>query len=209
MLVMDATHAGPSNAPPPPRSMYTFRGFSLLIPFTSTPCSVLMDKLASPRRASSDHFFISCVQPLKITTTTTTTKGLFLAPTIVGESLKGAFLLAEVFGGTFGFPTNPPPPVCHQTTATPPVDISETAPEHGISALPTEAVGTGVLGARYGSNAGLGGGAGGGSSVGVRGVAGRTDIVQALELGSRDRLVRFCVAVQALSPVNAYVKPGE
>ncbi|CAN0560024.1 unnamed protein product, partial [Ectocarpus sp. 12 AP-2014] len=37
-------------------------------------------------------------------------QGLFLAPTIVGESLKGAILLAEVFGGIFGLPTNPPPP---------------------------------------------------------------------------------------------------
>lgn len=41
------------------------------------------------------------------------------------------------------------------------------------------------------------------------GVGGRTDIVQALELGTRDRLVRFCEAVQLLSPVDAFIKPGE
>ncbi|CAN0523616.1 unnamed protein product, partial [Ectocarpus sp. 8 AP-2014] len=82
------------------------------------------------------------------------TKGLFLAPTIVGESLKGAILLAEVFGGTFGLPTNPPPP--------PPP-----------------------------------------------GAGGRTDIVQAVELGDRDRLIKFCEAVQLFSPVNAYVRPGK
>ncbi|CAM9983603.1 unnamed protein product, partial [Choristocarpus tenellus] len=35
--------------------------------------------------------------------------GLFLAPTIVGESIKGALLLAEIFGGAYGLETNPPP----------------------------------------------------------------------------------------------------
>lgn len=40
-------------------------------------------------------------------------------------------------------------------------------------------------------------------------MGGRTDIVQALQLGDRDRLVKFCEAVQLFSPVNSYVRPGE
>lgn len=113
-------------------------------------------------------------------------KGLFLAPTIVGESLKGAFLLAEVFGGSFGLPTNPPPP----PPPTPSVD-GAVAPDGGPTARPA------VAGA---ASKGVNGGRGG--------VGGRTDIVQALELGDRERLVRFCEAVQLFSPVNAYVRPG-
>lgn len=114
-------------------------------------------------------------------------QGLFLAPTIVGESLKGAFLLAEIFGGTFGLRTNPPPP----TLAPPPVG-HERIPE---AALPGR---------------GQGGEEGGeGGSRGRGGVGGRTDIVQAVELGSRERLVRFCETVQRLSPIDAHVKPGE
>lgn len=104
-----------------------------------------------------------------------------MAPTIVGESLKGALLLAEVFGGTFGLPTNPPP--------TPPV-VDGTA--------------AGVRPAAAG-----GGGGAVGAELGGGGVGGRTDIVQALELGDRDRLIKFCEAVQLFSPVNAYVRPGK
>ena len=59
-------------------------------------------------------------------------QGLFLAPTIVGESIKGSMLLAEVFGGRFGMPCNPPP----------------------------------------------------GSF--------RTDIIQALQVGSKERILQFC-----------------
>lgn len=102
-------------------------------------------------------------------------QGLFLAPSIVGESLKGAFLLAEVFGGTFGLPTNPPPP---------PIDRAF------------------VTDGTAGEKARVGGRRKGG-------VGGRTDIVQAVELGSRDRLIRFCETVQLLSPVDAHVRPGE
>lgn len=107
----------------------------------------------------------------------------------MGESLKGAFLLAEVFGNTFGLPTNPPP-----------LSRISPAPRNGGDA--TE------LGER---DEARGGGKGGRGNVGGRGggVGGRTDIVQALELGDRDRLVKFCEAVQLLSPVNAYVRPGE
>ena len=36
-------------------------------------------------------------------------QGLFMAPAVVGESLKGAMLLAEVFGRRYGMPCNPPP----------------------------------------------------------------------------------------------------
>ncbi|CAN0376374.1 unnamed protein product, partial [Discosporangium mesarthrocarpum] len=99
-------------------------------------------------------------------------QGLFLAPTIVGESLKGAMLLAEVFGGRFGLKTNPPP--------------------------------------AEGKTAGAGAGAQrsacpGAAAGGV--LHGRTDIVQALELGTRERLVRFCETVQRNSPVDAFVRP--
>ena len=36
-------------------------------------------------------------------------QGLFMAPGVVGEALKGAMLLAEVLGGGFGLPCNPGP----------------------------------------------------------------------------------------------------
>lgn len=100
----------------------------------------------------------------------------------MGESLKGAFLLAEVFGNTFGLPTNPPPP----------------------SQLLNGGDAT-----RGGGGSEARGVKGGGGSARGGGVGGRTDIVQALELGDRDRLVKFCEAVQLLSPVNAYVRPSE
>ncbi|CBJ48545.1 aluminium resistance family protein [Ectocarpus siliculosus] len=113
-------------------------------------------------------------------------QGLFLAPTIVGESLKGAILLAEVFGGTFGLPTNPPPP--------PPPVFDDTAAD--------------VNGDARGATAAAAGGGGSvGAELGGGGAGGRTDIVQALELGDRDRLIKFCEAVQLFSPVNAYVRP--
>lgn len=113
-------------------------------------------------------------------------KGLFLAPTIVGESLKGAFLLAEVFGGTFGLPANPPSPLLPLSPPPPPpVDAAGAAPENsGPKGLAEDEGRAG-------------------------GVGGRTDIVQALELGDRDKLIKFCEAVQLFSPVNAYVRPGE
>lgn len=122
-----------------------------------------------------------------------TTKGLFLAPTIVGESLKGAFLLSEVFGGTFGLPTNPPPP------PSPPHSSGNLAVVNGNAAkdpADVETLGPGDVSGEKGAG-------------GRGGVGGRTDIVQALELGDRDRLVKFCEAVQLFSPVNAYVRPGE
>lgn len=77
-------------------------------------------------------------------------QGLFLAPSIVGESLKGAELLAEVMTG-LGYPCNPPrnpPPGSH-----------------------------------------------------------RTDIIQAIQLGSREKLIAFCEAVQKRSPVGSYIRP--
>lgn len=74
-------------------------------------------------------------------------QGLFMAPSIVGESLKGAELVAEVMQNTLGFPCNPSP----------------------------------------GSH--------------------RTDIIQAVQFGSRDKLIAFCEAVQKRSPVGAYIRP--
>lgn len=115
-------------------------------------------------------------------------QGLFLAPTIVGESLKGAFLLAEVFGGTFGLPTNPQSPLSPAAGAA----AGDVVALNGDARAGTEAAAAAVEG----------GGRGGG-------IGGRTDIVQALELGDRDRLIKFCEAVQLFSPVNAYVRPGE
>ena len=74
-------------------------------------------------------------------------QGLFMAPGVVGESLKGAMLLAEVLGGGFGLPCNPGP-----------------------------------------------------------GEA-RTDIIQAVQVGTRDRVLQFCQQVQKLSPIGAYIQP--
>ncbi len=74
-------------------------------------------------------------------------QGLFMAPAIVGESLKGAELVAEVMQNKLGFPCNPPP----------------------------------------------------GSY--------RTDIIQAVQLGSRQKLISFCESVQKKSPVGAYIRP--
>lgn len=74
-------------------------------------------------------------------------QGLFMAPGVVGESIKGADLVAEVFQNRLGYPCNPPP--------------------------------------------------------GVH----RTDIVQAVQLGSREKLISFCESVQRKSPVGAYIRP--
>lgn len=123
-------------------------------------------------------------------------QGLFLAPTIVGESLKGAFLLAEVFGGTFGLPTNPPPPVSNGATNA--IDGNGVVGKSQVSTQSAEAEAPGLPEPKGGEGKGE-----------VGGVGGRTDIVQALELGTRDRLVQFCETVQLLSPINAFVKPGE
>jgi len=43
-------------------------------------------------------------------------QGLFQAPGTVGEAVKGAMLLAQVLGGKFNLPCNPPP--CSQVTNT-------------------------------------------------------------------------------------------
>ena len=90
-------------------------------------------------------------------------QGLFNAPATVGESLKGAMLLAEVLGGTFGLPCNPPSPLSTSRLAT-------------------------NTGADSSNNV-------------------RTDIIQAVKLGSESRLVRFCEAVQSHCPVDAHVRP--
>ena len=74
-------------------------------------------------------------------------QGLFMAPSIVGESLKGAALVSEVMETQLGFGCNPSPK------------------------------------------------------------AHRTDIIQAVRLGSRARLIAFCEAVQRKSPVGAHIKP--
>eukprot|EP01035_Chromulina_nebulosa_P018781 gene18781-24548_t len=74
-------------------------------------------------------------------------QGLFLAPGIVGESIKGAELVADIMQNEYGFACNPPP----------------------------------------GSH--------------------RTDIIQAVQLGSRDKLISFCESVQKRSPVGAYIRP--
>eukprot|EP01031_Cornospumella_fuschlensis_P038663 gene38663-47003_t len=72
-------------------------------------------------------------------------QGLSQAPGVVGESLKGAMLLAHVLGSRF--PCNPPP------------------------------------------------------------LAPRTDIIQAVQLGRRERLLAFCREVQRLSPVGSFIRP--
>ncbi|MEM6426565.1 MAG: aminotransferase class I/II-fold pyridoxal phosphate-dependent enzyme [Cyanobacteria bacterium P01_D01_bin.128] len=72
-------------------------------------------------------------------------QGLFLAPQMVGEALKGNYLLSSMFQ-QLGYPVNPSPD----------------APR---------------------------------------------DVIQAIQLGSPDKLVAFCRAIQQNSPVESYVKP--
>eukprot|EP00466_Bigelowiella_natans_P008748 jgi/Bigna1/58029/fgenesh1_pm.48_\ len=78
-------------------------------------------------------------------------QGLFMAPTIVGESLKGAHLIAEVLGNQLGLECSPK-------------SYSETNED-------------------------------------------RTDIIQSVVLGTEERVLSFCRAVQHMSPVDAHVKP--
>ena len=35
----------------------------------------------------------------------------------------------------------------------------------------------------------------------------RTDIIQAIRFGSKERLIAFCQAIQSAAPVNSHVKP--
>ncbi len=73
-------------------------------------------------------------------------QGLFLAPQMVGEAIKGSHLIAYVFE-QLGYPVNP---------------------------LPLET---------------------------------RRDIIQAVQLGSPQKLMAFCRAIQQHSPVDSYVEP--
>lgn len=73
-------------------------------------------------------------------------QGLFLAPQMVGEAMKGNYLLAATFAD-LGYAVNPGPEVCQR------------------------------------------------------------DVIQAIQLGSAEKLVAFCRTVQRHSPVDAYVDP--
>ncbi|MGB5974831.1 MAG: methionine gamma-lyase family protein, partial [Nodosilinea sp.] len=73
-------------------------------------------------------------------------QGLFLAPQMVGEAMKGNYLMAATFDA-LGYPVNPAP---------------------------------GTL---------------------------QRDVIQAIRLGSPEKLVAFCKAVQGRSPIDAYVDP--
>jgi cystathionine beta-lyase family protein involved in aluminum resistance len=73
-------------------------------------------------------------------------QGLFLAPQIVGEAVKGTHLIAYVFN-KLGYPVNPLPLVP------------------------------------------------------------RRDIIQAIQLGSPEKLIAFCRAIQGCSPVGSYLDP--
>ena len=73
-------------------------------------------------------------------------QGLFLAPGMVGEAIKGSHLIAYVFA-QLGYPVNPLPLVP------------------------------------------------------------RRDIIQAIKLGSSDKLVAFCKAIQRHSPIDSYLEP--
>lgn len=183
-------------------------------------------------------------------------QGLFLAPTVVGESLKGALLLAEVFGAELGLPTNPPPPSWLKPTADEnpgsgdafsltetrsktPLDYGKlgSSSSAGLETRLSIPSSNGKRGSSMSTSAGLetrlstppvpGNSGSGTSAVATKafettpldanpdrrcyggGVRGRTDIVQAIELGDRSRLVKFCEAVQRYSPVDAFVRPGE
>lgn len=73
-------------------------------------------------------------------------QGLFLAPQMVGEALKGNYLMAATFAA-LGYPVKPSPE------------------------------------------------------------AAQRDVIQAIQLGSADKLLAFCRAVQRHSPIDAYVEP--
>ena len=73
-------------------------------------------------------------------------QGLFLAPQMVGEAMKGNYLIAKAFD-SLGYEVNPP-----------------------VSSQQRE-------------------------------------VIQAVKLGSADKLVAFCQAVQQHSPVESYVSP--
>jgi cystathionine beta-lyase family protein involved in aluminum resistance len=73
-------------------------------------------------------------------------QGLFLAPQMVGEAMKGSHLIAYVFD-RLGYPVNPAP------------------------------------------------------------FAPRRDIIQAVKLGSAEKLIAFCKAIQAYSPIGSYLDP--
>ncbi|VXD22928.1 methionine gamma-lyase family protein [Planktothrix paucivesiculata] len=73
-------------------------------------------------------------------------QGLFLAPQMVGEAIKGSHLTSYVFN-QLGYPVNP---------------------------LPFEK---------------------------------RRDVIQAIELGSADKLIAFCRAIQQYSPIGSYLEP--
>ncbi|GAB4229536.1 MAG: methionine gamma-lyase family protein [Stanieria sp.] len=73
-------------------------------------------------------------------------QGLFLAPQMVGEAVKGSHLIAYVFD-QLGYPVNP---------------------------LPLEP---------------------------------RRDVIQAIQLGSPEKLIAFCKAIQRCSPIDSYLEP--
>ena len=73
-------------------------------------------------------------------------QGLFLAPQMVGEAMKGNALIASTFS-QLGYPVNPPA------------------------------------------------------------AAAQRDVIQAIKLGSAEKLIAFCKAVQQHSPVDSYVEP--
>lgn len=73
-------------------------------------------------------------------------QGLFLAPQMVGEAMKGTYLTGYVFD-KLGYPVNPPA------------------------------------------------------------LAPRRDVIQAIKLGSAEKLVAFCKVIQQYSPIDSYVEP--
>ncbi|QQE66060.1 aluminum resistance family protein [Leptolyngbya sp. BL0902] len=73
-------------------------------------------------------------------------QGLFLAPQMVGEAMKGNYLLAATFDA-LGYPVKPNPTVAQR------------------------------------------------------------DVIQAIKLGSPEKMVAFCKAIQQHSPIDAYVEP--
>lgn len=73
-------------------------------------------------------------------------QGLFLAPQMVGEAMKGNYLIASTFD-RLGYPVNPP-----------------------VAAV-------------------------------------QRDVIQAVQLGTPEKLIAFCKAVQRCSPIDSYVEP--
>ncbi|KAK1863901.1 hypothetical protein I4F81_006454 [Pyropia yezoensis] len=127
-------------------------------------------------------------------------QGLFMAPAMVGEAAKGAALVAAVFR-RLGYATSPgvlavaAPAGTTNTAAT--AVTATTAATATATSTAAEVAGNGT--SNGSSNGGGGGGGGGGGDPPP------LELIHAIRLGDRRRLLAFCAAVQRTSPVGAHI----